>query len=64
MTNKEFQNRIQVLASEMVDLIESQNGEGWLGAIESSRTTWSVMIADSPLTGVELMESYVSSLEL
>jgi hypothetical protein len=63
MTSKEFQDRIQVLASEMVDLIESQNGEGWLAAIESKQTTWSVMIADSPMTGVELMETYVSSLD-
>jgi len=63
MNSKDFQIRIQGLASEMVDLIETQDGEGWLAAIESKQKTWSVMIADSPLTGVELMETYVSSLD-
>tara|TARA_R100000808_G_scaffold1130_3_gene5215 strand:+ start:2562 stop:2753 length:192 start_codon:yes stop_codon:yes gene_type:complete len=60
----ELQTRLEELASEMIDLLASHGGEGWFGAIATGDTTWSVMIADSPITGVEMMESYVKSLDL
>tara|TARA_R110002074_G_scaffold209577_3_gene378549 strand:+ start:1068 stop:1262 length:195 start_codon:yes stop_codon:yes gene_type:complete len=64
MMNSELQTRLEELASEMIDLLASHGGEGWMAAIGTADTTWSVMIADNPITGVELMEAYVSSLDL
>ena len=58
-----MQDRMEELASEMIDLIASHGGEGWLGAIATGDTTWTVMVADSSVTSLELMESYVSSIE-
>ena len=59
----EIQSKLEELASEMIDLLGSHGGEGWLGAIGTGDTTWTVMVADCPITAVELMESYVSSTE-
>ena len=58
------QTRLEELANEMIDLLASHGGEGWMAAITTADTTWSVMIADNPITGVELMEAYVGSLDL
>ena len=58
-----LQGRLEELAGEMIDLLASHGGEGWLGAISTGDNTWNVMVADSPGTSVELMESYVSSSE-